>query len=112
MELVDSDIKRYEEIKKLTTGKGEDYTTGCLLDFEHIKNHYRSIAIDLSRQIDLNAGPKVIQQIELFGQLKKLYNTNGNAESMFFLTILEKNQRNKINIFSRKGNSILKMVNS
>ena len=109
---MDSDIKRYEEIKKLTTAKGEDYTTGCLLDFEHIKYHYRSIAIDLSRQIDLNAGPKVIQQIELFGQLKKLDNTNGNAESMFFLTILEKNQRNKIKIFSRKGNSILKMVNS
>ena len=26
---VDSDIKRYKEIRMLTTGKGEDYTTGC-----------------------------------------------------------------------------------
>ena len=109
---MDSDIKRHEEIKKLTTGQGEDYTTGCLLDFEHIKNHYRSIAIDLSRQTDLDGDPKVIQQKELFGQLKKLDNTSANAESMFFLTILEKNQRSKIKIFSRKGNSILKMVNS
>ena len=25
---IDSDIKRFEEIKKLTTGEGEDYTTG------------------------------------------------------------------------------------
>ena len=36
----DSDIKRYEEISKLTTGQGEDYTTECLLDYEYIKNHY------------------------------------------------------------------------
>ena len=40
---IDSDIKRYEGIRKLTTGKGEDYTTGCLLDYEYIKNHYRLI---------------------------------------------------------------------
>ena len=36
---IDSDIKRYEEIRKLTTGQGEDYTTGCLLDYGFIKNH-------------------------------------------------------------------------
>ena len=47
---VDSDIKQYEEIGKLTTGQGEDYTTGCLLDYDYIKNHYRLIAVDLSRQ--------------------------------------------------------------
>ena len=47
---IDSDIKRYEEIRKFTTGQGEDYTTGCLLDYEYIKNHYRLIGIDLSRQ--------------------------------------------------------------
>ena len=28
---IDSDIKRYEEIRKLTTGQGEDYNTGCFL---------------------------------------------------------------------------------
>ena len=33
--LIDSDIKLYEEIRKLTTGQGEDYTTGCLLDCEY-----------------------------------------------------------------------------
>ena len=33
---IDSDIKRNEEIKKLTTGKSEDYVTGCLLDYEYI----------------------------------------------------------------------------
>ena len=38
---IDSDIKRYEEIRKLTTEQSEDYTTGCLLDYDYIKNHYR-----------------------------------------------------------------------
>ena len=38
---IDSDVKRYEETRKLTAGKGEDYTAGCLLDYEYIKNHYK-----------------------------------------------------------------------
>ena len=49
---IDSDIKRYKEIRKLTTGQGEDvyYTTGRLLDYDYLKSHYRLIAADLSRQ--------------------------------------------------------------
>ena len=43
---IDSDIKQYEEIKKLTTGQGENYATGCLLGYDYIENHYRLIAID------------------------------------------------------------------
>ena len=61
---IDSDIKRYEEIRTLTTGQGEDYTTGCLLDYDYIKNHDRLIAVDLSRQKELDVDPKGIQQIE------------------------------------------------
>ena len=34
---IDSDIKRYEEIRKWTTGQGENYTTGCLLGYDYIK---------------------------------------------------------------------------
>ena len=68
---IDSDLKWYDEIRKLTTGQGEDYTTGCLLDYDYIKNHYRLIAVDLSRQKELDADPKAIQQIEFIGQLKK-----------------------------------------
>ena len=59
---IDSDIKRYEEIRKLATGQVEDYTTGCLLDYDYTKNHYRLIAIDLSRQKELDADPKAFQQ--------------------------------------------------
>ena len=61
---IDSDIKRYEQIRKLTTGQDEDYTTGCLLDYDYIKNHCILIAVDLSRQKELDADPKATQQIE------------------------------------------------
>ena len=104
----DSDIKRYEEIRKLTTGQGEDYTTGCLLDYEYIKSHYRLISVDLSRQKQLDADPKAIQKIEFVGQLQKL-DADGNAESMFVLTTQRnKNLRNEIKIFSRQCNNIIK----
>ena len=47
---IDSDIKQYTEIGKLATGWSEDYTTGCLLDYEYIKNHHRLIAADLTKK--------------------------------------------------------------
>ena len=47
---INSDIKRFEEIRKITTEQGKDYNTWCLLDYNYIKNHYRLIAVDLIRQ--------------------------------------------------------------
>ena len=107
---IDLDIKRYEEIRKLTTGQGEDYTTGYLLHYEYVKKHYRLIDVDLNRQKELDADLKAIPQIEFVGQLKKL-DGDGNAthasneQSMFALTILEKI---RIEIFTRKCSSIIK----
>ena len=46
----DSKIKQYEEIQKLATGQGEDYTAGCFLDYKYIKNNYKLIAVDLKRK--------------------------------------------------------------
>ena len=90
-----SDIKRYKEIRQLTTWQFEDYTTGCLLDYDYMKNHYRLIAVHISKHKELDADTKAIQQIEFVGQLKKL-DADGNAtdaganQSMFLLTILGK----------------------
>ena len=56
-------IKQYDEIRKISTGQGDDYTTRCLLDFVYFKNNYRLIAADLSKQKALDADPKAIQQI-------------------------------------------------
>ena len=41
--------KTYKIIRKIATGKGDDYTTGCLLDISYFKDHYKMIAVDLSR---------------------------------------------------------------
>ena len=46
---IDSDIKSYEKITKLTTRQVEDYTTGCFLNYEYLKNHSILIAVDLCR---------------------------------------------------------------
>ena len=45
-------------------GKGEDYTTGSLLDYDYFKKHYKLVAVDLCKQKELNTDPRAIQQIE------------------------------------------------
>ena len=47
---IESDIEKYRELKKVMTGKGEDYTAGSLLDYNYFKKHYKLVAVDLSKQ--------------------------------------------------------------
>ena len=61
---IESDIEKYRELKKVMIGKGEDYTTGSLLDFNYFDKHYKLVAVDLSKQKELDADPRAIQQIE------------------------------------------------
>ena len=56
-------IKQHDEVRKVSTGQGDDYTTGCLLDHAYFKDNYRLIAVDLSNQKALDADPREIQQI-------------------------------------------------
>ena len=60
----ESDIEKHRELKKVMIGKGEDYTTGSLLDFNYFDKHYKLVAVDLSKQKELDADPRAIQQIE------------------------------------------------
>ena len=69
---VNDQIKKYDEIRKIATGKGDDYTTGCFLDYHYFKGHYKLIAVDLSKQKEVDADPRAIQQIKFYGML----NTN------------------------------------
>ena len=48
----------YENIRKIATSKGDDYTTGCLLDYLYFKDSYKMIAVDLSKQQALDADPR------------------------------------------------------
>ena len=61
---IESDIEKYRELKKVMIGKGEDYTTGSLLDDDYFKKNYKLVAVDLSKQKELDADPRAIQQIE------------------------------------------------
>ena len=61
---IESDIEKYRELKKVIIGKGADYTTGSLLDVNYFYKHYKLVAVDLSKQKELDADPRAIQQIE------------------------------------------------
>ena len=52
-------------ISLLMIGKGEDYSTGSLLDYNYFDKHYKLVAVNLSKQKELDADPRAIQQIEL-----------------------------------------------
>ena len=60
---INDTIKQYDEIREIAAGQGDDYTTGCLLDYQYFKDHYNLIAIDLSKQNELDADSRAIQQI-------------------------------------------------
>ena len=64
-------IKTYENIRKIGTGKGDDYTTGCLLDYYYFKENYKIIAVDLSKQQALDADPRAIHQINFTASLDR-----------------------------------------
>ena len=72
----------YEQIIEMS--KTSDYRTGNLLDYEYFKDHYKLIAIDLCKQIELE-NPDLKQQINFIGRLEE-------DATMFFIT--EKKRRN------------------
>ena len=61
---IENNIEKYRELKKVMIGKGEDCTTGSLLDFHYFNKHFKLVAVDLSKQKELDADPRAIQQIE------------------------------------------------
>ena len=61
---IESDIEKYRELTKVMSGKGEDYTTGSLLEYNHFDKHYKLVAVDISKQKELDVDPRAIQQIE------------------------------------------------
>ena len=65
----------YENIRKIATGQGDDYTTGCSLDYLYFTNTYKMIAVDLSKQQALDADPRAIQQINFTANLDRAGNT-------------------------------------
>ena len=67
---VNDSVKQYDEVRKISTGQGDDYRTGCLLDFAYFEKNYRLIADDLSKQKALDTDLRAIQQIIFTSKIK------------------------------------------
>ena len=85
---INDSVKQYDEVRKISTGQGDDYTTGCLLDYSYFENNYRLIAADLSKQKALDANSRGIQQIIFTGTIKA---TVANTRIIIFY-VLEKSK--------------------
>ena len=79
-EPIKNDLKTCDNIRKIATGQGDDYTTGCLLDYLYFRKYYQLIATDLSKQQKLDTDAKAIQQINFIRNLD-----NAEFAAMFFI---------------------------
>ena len=93
--------KTYEAVMGMMN-KNNIYTTGNLLDCENFSKHYRIIAIDLSKQIELE-NPDLKQQINSIGRLRE------NNVSMFF--IIEKKEETTFNNKEKTYKAVMGMMN-
>ena len=84
----------YENIRKIARGQGDDYTTGCLLEYPYFKGSYKMIAIDLSKQQALDVALRAIQQINFTADIDRA----GNTRTYF---ILEEAKETKLDFSQR-----------
>ena len=68
-------------IRKIPDGPGDEYRNVWLLNYPYLKNYYKMIAIDLSKQRTLDADQKVIEQINFTANLY----WDGNTTMLFIL---------------------------
>ena len=87
---INDKIRQYDEIRKVATGKGDNYATGCLLDYKYFKDFYKLVTINLSKQKELDADPRAIQQIEFYGKL---------SADAFVLFVLEKSKETVLEFY-------------
>ena len=58
---VKNDLRTYDNIRKNATGQRDDYTPGCLLNYNCFEKYYKLMSIDVSKQQALDADPKAVQ---------------------------------------------------
>ena len=100
---INSDLKTYENIRKIATGREDDHTTGCSLDYSYFKENDKMIAIDLSKQQVLDADRRAIQQINFTANLDRAGNT-----TMFF--IIEEARETVFGLFTRNCKSFVNLI--
>ena len=85
-------VEAYETIIEMS--ENNDYTIGNLLDYEYFKDNYKLIAIDLSKQTELE-NPDLREQINFVGRLEE-------DATMFFIT-----QKKEETTFDFSQNSVV-----
>ena len=80
-----NNLKTYENIRKIVTAQGDDWTTGCLLDYNYFNNYYKLIAIDLRKHQAVDTDPKAVQKINFKGNLNWGKNVNANTIMLFII---------------------------
>ena len=90
---INNTIKQYDEVRKMSTGQGDDYTNGSLLDFAYFEKGYRLIVVDLSKQKASDADPKAIKHIIFTGQV--------DDEALLVFYILEKSKEKMLQFSNR-----------
>ena len=65
------DLRTYDNIREIATGQEDNYTTGCLPDYNYFEEHYQLIATNLNKQQKLDTDSKAIQQISFTGNIEK-----------------------------------------
>ena len=90
-------IKQYDQVRKVSTGQGDDYITCCLLDLTYFKNNCRLIAADLSKQKVLDADWRAFQQI--------IFTSKANAGAVIYY-ILEQSKETTLQ-FSKGTTKVL-----
>ena len=83
-------VKQYGEFRKTATWQGDDYATGCLWGYPFFKDHYNLTAFGLSKEKELDADSRAIQQTEFYEMLK----TNSQV-----CTVLEKSKEAVLQFF-------------
>ena len=97
---ISDDFKKYEELRKVMTEIGENYTTGSLLDYDYWKNNYKLICCHLSKQKVLDSNPNSNQQVEFIYKLDNAKNVGGGNKAQI-LTVLEKEKEKNLEFSKR-----------
>ena len=79
------------------TGQGDDYTTGCLLNYAYFKNWHKNISINLNEQQAFGADPKAMQETNFTEIFYRRYNN---------FSYYERSKRNYFNFLKRNSENI------
>ena len=98
-------VKQYDEVREVSTGYSDDYTTGCFLDYAYFKNNQKLITVDLSRQKALDADARAIQEILFQGAVG---GENGTKiKTVHYSWTIE---RNNARILQRNSKSVIDYI--